>query len=80
MPREVSDGATWAVEFRCRPAPHSAPASGESPSEPSDEEVACGIRTGETMKFFVTLPYPSDSPEQQPILVDFSDGRTGIAS
>jgi hypothetical protein len=42
--------------------------------------VPCGIRGGQTLHFYVVLPYPADIPAAEPILVDFSDGRIGIAS
>jgi hypothetical protein len=80
LPRERPNGVTWAVQFRCIPLPDSIPGSRESGSPPTDEEVPCGIRGGQTLHFYVVLPYPADIPSTEAILVDFSDGRIGIAS
>lgn len=80
LPREWPNGVTWAVQFRCIPSHDAALGSQASGSPATDEEVPCGIRGGQTLHFYVVLPYPADIPASEPILVDFSDGRIGIAS
>lgn len=80
LQRESLSGSWWSVRFECRVVPSKAAASGTGAEEAVDEEVPCGIKAGETVRFNVVLPYPSDTLEGQPILVGFSDGRIGIAS
>jgi len=73
--RDGPGGKGWALQFDC--IPERAPGPGMA--KPEDEEVSCGIRKGESVKFRVFLPYPADYLQRQPVLVGFSDGRLALA-
>lgn len=75
LPRDGPGGTGWALQFEC--LPEGAPNRG-TPT-PADGEVSCGIGAGESVKFRVTLPYPADVLQRQPVLVGFSDGRLALA-
>ncbi len=67
---------SWAVRFSCK-----WPAASIDTSRPvDDQEIGCGLRAGEAIKFQVTLPFPWEDLEKTRILIGFSDGRLGIAS
>jgi len=73
--REGRAGLRW--EFACIES--DSPTAG-AVSEQSAQAAECGLRAGETVKFDVILQYRSASLETAPVFIDFSDGRTGIAS
>ena len=75
--REGRAGLRWAVQFACIES--DSPTAG-AVSEQSAQAAECGLRAGETVKFDVILQYRSASLETAPVFIDFSDGRTGIAS
>jgi hypothetical protein len=78
--QEGDRGSTWTVEFRCISEPSANSGSGGANPPPSDDEIRCGIRAGQTVSFQVVLPFPAEIPDTQRILVGFSDGRLGVAS
>lgn len=75
LPRDGPGGTGWAVQFECI----AQRAPGPATAKPEDAEVPCGIRTGESVKFRVILPYPAGYLQSQPVLVGFSDGRLALA-
>jgi hypothetical protein len=75
LPRDGPGGTGWAVQFDCIPER----TSGSATTKPDDAEVPCGLRTGESVKFRVMLPYQADYLRRQPVLVGFSDGRLALA-
>jgi hypothetical protein len=75
LQRAGRDRALWSVRFTCMESdPAQARPSAVGP------DGACGLRAGQSAKFALVLPYQSASLETEPVFVDFSDGRTGIAT
>jgi hypothetical protein len=78
IPRERVGAERWAVGFRCMPSPESA--ERQPDSSRADGSAACGLRAGQTVHFQVVLPYPAEISPSEPIIVDYSDGESGVAS
>jgi hypothetical protein len=75
LQRDGRDGLLWSVRFTCiDPDPAQATPSVVVPNS------GCGLRAGQSVKFALVLPYQSASLETEPVFVDFSDGRTAVAS
>ena len=72
--REVRGVVKWAVQCACV-APDSPPNAAVS----KQGAKACGLRTGDTVRFDVVLQYESASLTTEPIYVRFSDGKTELA-
>jgi hypothetical protein len=77
LPRERGGWLTWAVEVTCvgDASPSDVPGAAETVGR-----AGCGLRAGETLTFEFHLRYEADELRSEPIYIDFSDGRTGVAS
>jgi hypothetical protein len=77
LPRERGGWLTWAVEVSCLggASPTEAPGAAETV-----DRAGCGLRAGERLKFEFCLQYEAGELRTEPIYIEFSDGRTGIAS
>jgi hypothetical protein len=67
----------WAVKVSCL-------GDAQLPEVPNAVQTGdlteCGLRDGETLNFEFSLRYEAEELQTEPIFIEFSDGRTGIAS
>jgi hypothetical protein len=77
LPRDRGGWLTWAVEVSCLGGASATEVPGAAEAV---DRAGCGLRAGETLTFEFRLQYEAEEIRTAPIYIEFSDGRTGIAS